>query len=243
MKHQKKHLISLRQATKLCDYSADYLKLRARQGKLKAEKIDGAWMTSQAWVEDFVLKTQKYWQKRRSGLSSNKASSVYEKPTPASPVKETGFKFDSLASKESAVFFLSVLFILFILIVTFKVTDFTAQYLLLKDYGSYVFKIGIKSLASLMQTSNFSAFARAYLEYIFKYPPANILASFSKSLLADWQTYSREITCIVGFSENSLASIEENSFLAGYLLLIRKDWQAYTLGLGRLIESFAAGKL
>ena len=44
--------ISLRQATKYCDYSPDYLKLRARQGKLKAIKIGRYWVTQKEWLEE-----------------------------------------------------------------------------------------------------------------------------------------------------------------------------------------------
>ncbi len=46
--------ISLKDATKYCNYSQDYLKLRARQGKLKAVKIGRNWVTTKDWVEEYI---------------------------------------------------------------------------------------------------------------------------------------------------------------------------------------------
>jgi len=42
--------ISLKEAGKYCPYSADYLKLRARQGKLKAVKMGRNWFTTREWL-------------------------------------------------------------------------------------------------------------------------------------------------------------------------------------------------
>ncbi len=43
--------ISLKDASKLCSYSQDYLSLRARQGKLKAVKVGRNWMTTKEWLK------------------------------------------------------------------------------------------------------------------------------------------------------------------------------------------------
>jgi len=51
-KHQK--YISLQNATKFCKYSQEYLSLRARQGKLKAEKIGRNWMTTKKWLKEYI---------------------------------------------------------------------------------------------------------------------------------------------------------------------------------------------
>ena len=48
--------ISLKEATKYCNYSQDYLKLRARQGKLKAIKIGRNWATTKEWLQDYLTK-------------------------------------------------------------------------------------------------------------------------------------------------------------------------------------------
>lgn len=55
--------ISLKEATKYCHYSPDYLKLRARQGKLKAIKMGRNWFTAREWLEEYKNK-----------LESNRAS-------------------------------------------------------------------------------------------------------------------------------------------------------------------------
>ncbi len=46
--------ISLTKATRYCDYSQEYLSLRARQGKLKAIKFGRNWVTKKEWVEEYV---------------------------------------------------------------------------------------------------------------------------------------------------------------------------------------------
>jgi len=51
--------ISLQTATKYCDYSQEYLSLRARQGKLKAVKFGRNWMTQKEWLEEYIMENQK----------------------------------------------------------------------------------------------------------------------------------------------------------------------------------------
>ncbi|MBU1071425.1 hypothetical protein KKG65_03385, partial [Patescibacteria group bacterium] len=46
--------ISLSKASELCDYSQEYLSLRARQGKLKAIKQGRNWVTTKDWVEKYL---------------------------------------------------------------------------------------------------------------------------------------------------------------------------------------------
>ncbi|MDO8654858.1 MAG: hypothetical protein Q7R48_00270, partial [bacterium] len=52
--------ISLYQASSLCDYSQKYLNLRARQGKLRAEKIGRNWLTTHEWLQDYIKKVEEY---------------------------------------------------------------------------------------------------------------------------------------------------------------------------------------
>lgn len=47
--------ISLKEATRFCNYSQDYLKLRSRQGKLKAVKIGRNWVTTAEWVDEYLV--------------------------------------------------------------------------------------------------------------------------------------------------------------------------------------------
>ncbi|MCP6727006.1 MAG: hypothetical protein KJI69_03220, partial [Patescibacteria group bacterium] len=46
--------ISLEQATEYCDYTQEYLSLRARQKKLKAQKIGRNWVTTKEWLKEYV---------------------------------------------------------------------------------------------------------------------------------------------------------------------------------------------
>lgn len=45
--------ILLAEAAKSTPYSSDYLRLRARQGKLRAKKINGLWYTKPAWLQKY----------------------------------------------------------------------------------------------------------------------------------------------------------------------------------------------
>lgn len=69
-----KNLIPLSEAEEFCEYSADYLKLRARQGKLKAEKDGRIWVTKKSWVEEYEEKMERYWELRHEGVSPEEAS-------------------------------------------------------------------------------------------------------------------------------------------------------------------------
>jgi hypothetical protein len=66
MEVDKREFISLQEATQYCSYSADYLKLRARQGKLKAIKIGRAWVTKREWVEKYAKEIERYNKKRKT---------------------------------------------------------------------------------------------------------------------------------------------------------------------------------
>ena len=56
MKNIKKEnkFISLQEASKRCEYSQDYLSLRARQGKLKCKKLGRNWYTTEEWLNNYV---------------------------------------------------------------------------------------------------------------------------------------------------------------------------------------------
>jgi len=59
-KKKEKIYISLQEATEYCDYSQEYLSLRARQGKLKSVKFGRNWMTTGEWLNDYIKKTEDY---------------------------------------------------------------------------------------------------------------------------------------------------------------------------------------
>ncbi|MFH1656365.1 MAG: hypothetical protein ABH956_01160 [Candidatus Nealsonbacteria bacterium] len=57
---KKEFFISLQDATRYCEYSQEYLSLRARQGKLKAKKDGRNWVTKKEWLKIYVAKVEKY---------------------------------------------------------------------------------------------------------------------------------------------------------------------------------------
>lgn len=64
----KSDYISLKEATKYCNYSQDYLSLRARQGKLKAVKIGRNWVTKKEWVEQYLKEFNSNYSRREEEL-------------------------------------------------------------------------------------------------------------------------------------------------------------------------------
>ncbi|KPJ55078.1 hypothetical protein AMJ47_02220, partial [Parcubacteria bacterium DG_72] len=57
---KKENFISLKEATRYCEYSQEYLSLRARQGKLKAVKIGRNWVTKIEWIKEYVASAEDY---------------------------------------------------------------------------------------------------------------------------------------------------------------------------------------
>ena len=66
--------ITLKEASRLCPYSAQYLGLRARQGKLKAIKVGRDWMTTKEWLEEYINQAQE-WKEKQGGHTINNVSS------------------------------------------------------------------------------------------------------------------------------------------------------------------------
>src|SRR6056297_2159914 len=60
MPEEEKNFISLKEAAKHCQYSQEYLSLRARQGKLKAKKIGRNWATTVEWVKEYEKRMEAY---------------------------------------------------------------------------------------------------------------------------------------------------------------------------------------
>ncbi|MDP2910088.1 MAG: hypothetical protein Q8N69_03410, partial [bacterium] len=58
--------ISLQEAVQYCNYSQDYLSLRARQGKLKSIKLGRNWVTTKEWLKEYVESAEEY----KNNLSS-----------------------------------------------------------------------------------------------------------------------------------------------------------------------------
>ncbi len=61
MNNQKRRdYITLKEATKFCGYSQEYLSLRARKGKLKSVKLGRNWVTKKEWLEEYLSGVQDY---------------------------------------------------------------------------------------------------------------------------------------------------------------------------------------
>ncbi|OGZ18691.1 MAG: hypothetical protein A2175_00150 [Candidatus Nealsonbacteria bacterium RBG_13_42_11] len=67
-----KKYLSLQEAGQFCEYSQEYLSLRARQGKLKAVKFGRNWVTTKEWLEEYLGKAQEYNNKLNYILENNK---------------------------------------------------------------------------------------------------------------------------------------------------------------------------
>ena len=60
-------LVSINQAAKLTPYSAEYLGLLARKGKIKAVKISRDWLTTHSAIREYVQKQkERHFQRLRS---------------------------------------------------------------------------------------------------------------------------------------------------------------------------------
>ena len=69
---EKSRYISLKEAEKITGYSANYLGLRARQGKLRAIKIGRDWFTTQEWLKEYVKRVEEYKAKRKNQTQKSK---------------------------------------------------------------------------------------------------------------------------------------------------------------------------
>jgi len=70
MEENSKNYISLFDAAKKCSYSEPYLRLRARQGKLKSLKLGKKWMTTAAWIDDYQARVQA-WREQNEAKKAN----------------------------------------------------------------------------------------------------------------------------------------------------------------------------
>ncbi len=73
--------ISLQTATQYCNYSQEYLSLRARQGRLKAVKFGRNWLTKKEWVEEYSENIEEYNHNLNNHLDTEKNESVFLGPT------------------------------------------------------------------------------------------------------------------------------------------------------------------
>ena len=82
---QNKNYISLIEAAKLCSYSEPYLRLRARQGKLKSIKLGKKWVTTASWLDDYERRVQE-WRAAAEAKKENAAAVFVAAPAELSGV-------------------------------------------------------------------------------------------------------------------------------------------------------------
>ncbi|MFH1714134.1 MAG: hypothetical protein ABH831_00880 [Candidatus Nealsonbacteria bacterium] len=76
---ESKEYISLQEATKYCNYSQEYLSLRARYGKLKAVKFGRNWVTKKDWLFEYLKNVEKYNNLNNNHKEIKKEKAVFKK--------------------------------------------------------------------------------------------------------------------------------------------------------------------
>ncbi|MBI4101533.1 MAG: hypothetical protein HY443_01035, partial [Candidatus Nealsonbacteria bacterium] len=89
--------IPLQEATKFCNYSQEYLSLRARQGKLKAVKFGRNWVTKAEWLEEYLGQVEEYGENHLNGNRSVKKMGVVPDNLPIELAAWQKIKFPSFA--------------------------------------------------------------------------------------------------------------------------------------------------
>ncbi len=84
--------LPLSKAAEFCDYSQDYLSLRARQGKLRAIKIGRHWFTTKLWLEEYLDSVNIYLSERFSAQISYRNHSVENTEVSVGLSEYSGFK-------------------------------------------------------------------------------------------------------------------------------------------------------
>jgi len=97
MKNKKENYITLFEAAKLCSYSEPYLRLRARQGKLKSIKLGKKWMTTADWIGDYEKRVAE-WRE-----TSEAKRSVPEAVLVSAPVELSGNIVNEIPAGSSAI--------------------------------------------------------------------------------------------------------------------------------------------
>ena len=104
----KSKYISLQDATKYCDYSQEYLSLRARQKKLKAVKIGRNWVTTMPWLNNYLKRVDDYNKIHKANSIKKPVKKLIE--VKAKPVRSVSFL--SLIQQQQRVFAITLAFIL-----------------------------------------------------------------------------------------------------------------------------------
>ena len=176
---EKLEYISLQEAIKYCNYSQEYLALRARQGKLKAVKFGRNWVTKKEWVKEYVKETETY--KQKAVIKKKKVV-----PPANLPIEEKASK-EKVKSLNKALdfrfgFALGLIFILLIAGVFFGKSSFQNTYKQVSPYIVTVSQAG-DIVAEKLLLENVSFISKAYGNFFEGNQEIATLASKSGSII------------------------------------------------------------
>jgi len=208
---EEKNYISLQEATKYCDYSQEYLSLRARQGKLKAVKFGRNWVTKEEWVKEYFAKTDEY-----NNSLNDKKFAKFIAPPKNLPIEKRGFKIteprivkkirkafisyrDFMTLKPALSF--ALVFVLFTASIAYGKEPFKSVF---KEATSLAlefnenFDRGVASIASDYQTADAEILFKEYGQWILSQP-----VNFGKKVVEDYSDAN-------DFVEEKLSGLADN---------------------------------
>jgi len=235
--------ISLSEAAKYSPYSADYLKLRARQGKLRAIKIGKIWVTKREWVEEYIRKYR--------GIETLKPKIEFARPETKFEILKTKFQtlkdtiFKTLSSfrfelpKLKTEFLLALTFVLFFVSFVFAKDSlqFVAKEIVsaFNEFGQD-FAIGAKSTISSLNSQ--LAKTGKNFKHVFslaKEGAEELIENLGDALFQTSQKINFGVAAIGETTQKGLASVSE--FFKEYFQWLGENF----LAAGKKIKNFGLG--
>jgi excisionase family DNA binding protein len=211
--------ISLQEATKYCNYSQEYLSLRARQGRLRAIKFGRNWMTKKEWLNEYLEKVKEW---NNNNLKAKKIAPIFTeamagKPPENLPIADYESGARSLKSPVPLVrfgFLLVLIFVLLIAGITFGEDYFKNVFEIANPYLIKISQVGdLASREVFEDTKNFYVAAAIGYQDIFKLA-TDIFKEYSRWLA--YQTFGagekaiQSYTVANNFLEQKLAGLITN---------------------------------
>jgi hypothetical protein len=235
--------LPLSEAAKHTPYSAEYLSLRARQGKLRAIKIGKIWVTKREWIEEYVRKYR--------GIETLKPKIEFAKPeikfeilkTKFQTLKDTIFKtLNSLSfeiPKLKTEFLLALAFVLFFVSFVFAKDSlqFVAKGIVsaFNEFGQDL-AIGAKSTISSLKSQ--LAKTGKNFKHVFslaKEGAEELIENSGDALFQTSQKINFGVAAIGETTQRGLASVSE--FFKEYFQWLGENF----LTAGRKIKNFGLG--
>jgi len=132
MEDKSAQFFSLQEATKYCEYSQEYLSLRARQGKLKAAKFGRNWVTKKEWLDDYLGHLGPYKVKMAQSVQ------MQNEPPENLPIETEKNQFKIVTSFFANSAFYSRLFLMIIAVLVIEFMMIGNSFLAISDLASSV---------------------------------------------------------------------------------------------------------